>query len=719
MQSSTSLPLNLPSIAASISQLPPYVPRSFTSAPSTSTPRREENAVPSTSSNGRVLPSLPLPPLHPTASALENDAVGTAENPLIPKRRRRTTPAELAILEQEYHLNQRPDQPERAKIALRLGMTNRAIQVWYQNRRQKDKKDSSSNAGSSRGSSVASGDLSSPKDLDGVTLSFSSSPVPSPQFPNYTSTAPSRPPLVAASSSVSLKGLPSSSDLYSTGPPPAADKENASLAPLESLSPTEPAPKPYVYSYPSSKESIAAVYQFAQSSSNSSSSPSSSAPHQPVFVHRSSDSSIIAAKKHVRKRPLGSHAPIARTPSLSHVFAFPPSPPKSQKSAPAPLRSSSVGCLPSNTAAKLSLADLTAQRPELGRRASSLNRSTSSLFDLGDSEVKKEEPVRSVAPMEQGDEQVAGGSVEGENGARKAAADDLLGHMESDPPSASSPVAVMRTRIIKPSNASIVLTAADEDSDEDDKTCGAFVPSAFASRRPPLQHTQSLDASHARLSDSRGGDPSKAKARVALLRSNSYSGTSSSFSSPLSISTSLANSHARSNPFSPLSAPLSSRTIPRKSPSLNKTVEAARAGTDNACALTALGRKREKFINDSIPLSLPSLPVYASSSSSSRRRSQDPTKERATKRRRSSALSSISSTAGEDSMGELSFSSTSTNDSLATIDSPPSASSKSFPGSYFALKTAVEQVEAKDSLSKAGDDERECAELLLGLGGFF
>jgi hypothetical protein len=70
-------------------------------------------------------------------------------------------------------------------------------------------------------------------------------------------------------------------------------------------------------------------------------------------------------------------------------------------------------------------------------------------------------------------------------------------------------------------------------------------------------------------------------------------------------------------------------------------------------------------------------------------------------------------------MGELSFSSTSTNDSLATIDSPPSASSKSFPGSYFALKTAVEQVEAKDSLSKAGDDERECAELLLGLGGFF
>jgi hypothetical protein len=69
-------------------------------------------------------------------------------------------------------------------------------------------------------------------------------------------------------------------------------------------------------------------------------------------------------------------------------------------------------------------------------------------------------------------------------------------------------------------------------------------------------------------------------------------------------------------------------------------------------------------------------------------------------------------------MAELSFSSTSTAstvDSLATVDSPRSTT---FPGGYFALKTAVEQVEGKENL-KAGDDERECAELLLGLGGFF
>lgn len=60
---------------------------------------------------------------------------GTVDNPLIPKKRRRTTPAELNILEHEFRSNMRPDPLERARIAERLGMTARAVQVWYQNRR--------------------------------------------------------------------------------------------------------------------------------------------------------------------------------------------------------------------------------------------------------------------------------------------------------------------------------------------------------------------------------------------------------------------------------------------------------------------------------------------------------------------------------------------------------------------------------------------------------
>ncbi|TNY17874.1 homeobox domain-containing protein, partial [Rhodotorula diobovata] len=51
------------------------------------------------------------------------------------KKRRRTTPAELNILEHEFRSNMRPDPLERARIAERLGMTARAVQVWYQNRR--------------------------------------------------------------------------------------------------------------------------------------------------------------------------------------------------------------------------------------------------------------------------------------------------------------------------------------------------------------------------------------------------------------------------------------------------------------------------------------------------------------------------------------------------------------------------------------------------------
>jgi len=467
---------------------------------------------------------------------------------------------------------------------------------------------------------------------------------------------------------------------------------------------TQQAPQPYVYSYPSSQQSAALAGHLSASSV-----PSSS--QQSVFVHRSSNSSIIAAKKHVRKRPLGSHAPFARTPSLTHSFDFPPSPPKPK---PIPARSSSVGCQPSGQAAKL-----TARRPDLGRRASSVS---GGLFDMAEGSITTEGSTtwKEATTRRRSAEETASNDGREASGSEQVA-QDLLQHMQSDPPSASSPAPVTRTRIFDHNHGklSASLATADEDSDEDDQTSGSFVPSAFASKRPPLQHSRSLGASF-HGSNSRGGDPSKAKARVALLRSNSYNGTSSSSSSPLSISTSLANSHARDNPFSPLSAPLSSRTFSRNSPSLAATAEAATSGTEVTCALNALERKRARIISEGVSLQQASIPP--SSSSSSRRRSlnQDPAKERATKRRRSSALSSISTqqsqeNEGDDSMAELSFSSTSTastTDSLVTVDSPSSNN-----GGYFALRNAVEQVEARE-LSKAGDDERECAELLLGLGGF-
>lgn len=60
---------------------------------------------------------------------------GTREHPLVPKRRRRTTPEQLTILEAAFVENPLPSQAQRAQLAARVDMTGRALQVWFQNRR--------------------------------------------------------------------------------------------------------------------------------------------------------------------------------------------------------------------------------------------------------------------------------------------------------------------------------------------------------------------------------------------------------------------------------------------------------------------------------------------------------------------------------------------------------------------------------------------------------
>lgn len=63
--------------------------------------------------------SSPAPPLRPLGPP------GTAENPLIPKRRRRTSPQEQKLLENEFKKNPLPSQAERNRIAERVGMSGR------------------------------------------------------------------------------------------------------------------------------------------------------------------------------------------------------------------------------------------------------------------------------------------------------------------------------------------------------------------------------------------------------------------------------------------------------------------------------------------------------------------------------------------------------------------------------------------------------------------
>lgn len=60
-------------------------------------------------------------------------------NPFEVKHRRRTTKSQLRILEEAYREDNRPTSSARRALATRLGMTPRAVQVWFQNRRAKIK----------------------------------------------------------------------------------------------------------------------------------------------------------------------------------------------------------------------------------------------------------------------------------------------------------------------------------------------------------------------------------------------------------------------------------------------------------------------------------------------------------------------------------------------------------------------------------------------------
>ena len=115
-----------------------YLPR-IDSVPSRSPPR---DSAPSTRQLDAL--SLQFDPDEEIDQLASSDPVSPpviASTPLtyemdrITKRRRRTSPAELALLENHFKRNPLPSQVERANIAVQVGMTNRATQVWFQNRR--------------------------------------------------------------------------------------------------------------------------------------------------------------------------------------------------------------------------------------------------------------------------------------------------------------------------------------------------------------------------------------------------------------------------------------------------------------------------------------------------------------------------------------------------------------------------------------------------------
>ncbi|KAJ5601724.1 hypothetical protein N7510_011258 [Penicillium lagena] len=58
------------------------------------------------------------------------------------QKRRRTSPEDHAVLEAEYQKNPKPDKVARASIVSRVSLGEKEVQIWFQNRRQNDRRKS-------------------------------------------------------------------------------------------------------------------------------------------------------------------------------------------------------------------------------------------------------------------------------------------------------------------------------------------------------------------------------------------------------------------------------------------------------------------------------------------------------------------------------------------------------------------------------------------------
>ncbi|KAG5365551.1 Homeobox protein [Yarrowia sp. C11] len=102
-------------------------------------PAKAHMAVPHTPSS--------LPPQQPQYAFISHSITSYPSNEpqidnarLARRKRRRTSPTELALLEQEFARNQKPPKHIRVDIARRVDMTEKAVQVWFQNKRQSVRK---------------------------------------------------------------------------------------------------------------------------------------------------------------------------------------------------------------------------------------------------------------------------------------------------------------------------------------------------------------------------------------------------------------------------------------------------------------------------------------------------------------------------------------------------------------------------------------------------
>jgi len=105
------------------------------------------------------------------------------------KKRQRTSPEQLAILEQIFQTDKMPNQQTRVQLADQLGMSSRRVQIWFQNKRAKVKRsqtkeepalESPGSQGVNRRDSMASSSSDLGSEPPSPTLDTPSSPLDSP-----------------------------------------------------------------------------------------------------------------------------------------------------------------------------------------------------------------------------------------------------------------------------------------------------------------------------------------------------------------------------------------------------------------------------------------------------------------------------------------------------------------------------------------------------------
>ena len=80
-------------------------------------------------------PSPPSGP-QPQSAGRQRSRSGTANMTMqqLNKKRQRATPEQLAVLEDAFEVNSSPNAKVREVIAERIRMTERSVQIWFQNR---------------------------------------------------------------------------------------------------------------------------------------------------------------------------------------------------------------------------------------------------------------------------------------------------------------------------------------------------------------------------------------------------------------------------------------------------------------------------------------------------------------------------------------------------------------------------------------------------------